>query len=106
MRWAGTEMAVELGAISVDHLDVTDGVGIEALANSEVVAVPLPAANFNLGHTAFARGREMVDAGVALALATDLNPGSAPCYSMPLVMAIANRYLRLLPGESLKRVDD
>ena len=97
----GTQMAVELGAISADHLDVTAAAGIEALANSEVVAVPLPAANFNLGHTDFARAREMVDAGSALALATDLNPGSAPCYSMPLVMALANRYLRLLPGESL-----
>ncbi len=97
----GTEMAVELGAVSADHLDVTAMVGIGVLADSDVVAVPLPAANFNLGLTAFARGREMVDAGVAVALATDLNPGSAPCFSMPLVMAIANRYLRLLPGESL-----
>ena len=97
----GVEMAVELGAISADHLDVTAEVGIAVLADSEVVAVPLPAANFNLGHTDFARGRQMVDAGAAVALATDLNPGSAPCYSMPLVMAIANRYLRLLPGESL-----
>ena len=43
----------------------------------------------------------MIDAGAALALATDLNPGSAPCYSMPLIMAIANRYLRLLPSETL-----
>ncbi|MCB8942970.1 MAG: imidazolonepropionase [Ardenticatenaceae bacterium] len=97
----GTEMAVALGAISADHLDVTDEAGMAALAGGATVAVPLPAANFNLGHTQFARARQMVDAGAALALATDLNPGSAPCYSMPLVMAIANRYLRLLPGESL-----
>jgi imidazolonepropionase len=97
----GTEMAVALGAISADHLDVTNEAGIAALAGSDTVAVPLPAANFNLGHTDFAQARQMVEAGVALALATDLNPGSAPCYSMPLVMAIANRYLRLLPSESL-----
>jgi imidazolonepropionase len=97
----GTQMAVGLGAISADHLDVTDDVGIAALAGSNTVCVPLPAANFNLGHTQFANGRAMIDAGAALALATDLNPGSAPCYSMPFVTAVANRYLRLLPAETL-----
>jgi len=97
----GTQMAVEVGAISADHLDVSGADEISALAAAETIAMPLPAANFNLGHTAFAKGREMVDQGAALALATDLNPGSAPCYSMPLVMAIANRYLALLPNETL-----
>ena len=97
----GTQMAVELGAISADHLDVSGTNEIDALAQSSTVAVPLPAANFNLGHTTFANGRALVDAGGALALATDLNPGSAPCYAMPLVMAIASRYLRLLPSETL-----
>lgn len=97
----GTEMAVTLGAITADHLDVTDEAGIQALAQSDTISVPLPAANFNLGHNHFANGRGLIDAGAALALATDLNPGSAPCYSMPLVMAIACRYLRLLPAEAL-----
>ena len=97
----GTQMAVELGAISADHLDVSGADEIDALAASNTMAVPLPAANFNLGHTAFANGRALIDAGAALALATDLNPGSAPCYAMPLVMAIASRYLRLLPSETL-----
>lgn len=101
--FGGTEMAVELGAVSADHLDVSGPAEIEALANSDTICVPLPAANFNLGHDvgAFPNGRAMVDAGCALALATDLNPGSAPCYSMPLVMAISNRYLRLTPAETL-----
>ena len=99
--FGGLQMAVEIGAISADHLDVTDAVGIQVLAESDTVSVPLPAANFNLGHTQFANGRDLIEAGAALALATDLNPGSAPCYSMPLVMAIANRYLRLLPAETL-----
>ncbi|MEM7343448.1 MAG: imidazolonepropionase [Chloroflexota bacterium] len=99
--FGGTQMAVEVGAISADHLDVTDAAGIDALANSNTISVPLPAANFNLGHTQFSNGRGLIDAGAALALATDLNPGSAPCYSMPLVMAIANRYLRLLPAETM-----
>jgi imidazolonepropionase len=97
----GTQMAVEIGAITADHLDVTDADGIQALANSDTISVPLPAANFNLGHTHFADGRGLIDAGAALALATDLNPGSAPCYSMPLVMTIACRYQRLLPAEAL-----
>ena len=99
--FGGTQMAVELGALSADHLDVSADREIEALARSQTIAIPLPAANFNLGHTAFAKGRAMVDADAAVALATDLNPGSAPCYAMPLVMAIANRYLRLLPSETL-----
>ena len=94
-------MAVEIGALSADHLDVSGADEINALAQSTTIAVPLPAANFNLGHTRFANGRALIDAGAALALATDLNPGSAPCYAMPLVMAIASRYLRLLPSETL-----
>ncbi|MDX1417196.1 MAG: imidazolonepropionase [Candidatus Promineifilaceae bacterium] len=97
----GIEMAVGLGAISADHLDVTGVESVQLLAASSTIGVPLPAANFNLGHTEFAAARVMIDSGVALALATDLNPGSAPCYSMPLVMAIANRYQRLLPSETL-----
>jgi imidazolonepropionase len=97
----GLAMALELGAVSVDHLDVTGPAGIDLLAQSETIGVPLPAANFNLGHTTFAGARAMIDQGAAVALATDLNPGSAPCYSMPLVMAIANRYQRLLPSETL-----
>lgn len=97
----GTQMASEIGAISADHLDVSGADEIATLADSTTIAMPLPAANFNLGHTQFPQGRAMIDAGCALALATDLNPGSAPCYSMPLVMAIANRYLRLLPSETL-----
>ena len=97
----GLEMAVELGAISTDHLDVTGQGSIDLLANSDTICVPLPAANFNLGHTHFANARAMIDSGAVVALATDLNPGSAPCFGMPLVMAIANRYQRLLPSETL-----
>lgn len=97
----GVEMAVELGAISADHLDVTGPASIEMLSKSDTICVPLPAANFNLGHAEFANARAMIDSGAAVALATDLNPGSAPCYGMPLVMAIANRYQRLLPSETL-----
>jgi len=94
-------LAVELGAVSVDHLDVTPAAEIKALADSDTVGVVLPAVNFNLGSAHFADARAIVEAGAALALATDINPGSAPCPSMPLVMAMACRYQRLLPAETL-----
>jgi imidazolonepropionase len=97
----GVALAVDLGAVSADHLDVTPAAEIKTLAASSTLGVVLPAVNFNLGSTHFADARAMVDGGVALALATDINPGSAPCASMPLVMAIACRYQRLLPAEAL-----
>ena len=100
----GVKMAVELGALSVDHLDVTGPDGIAALAASDTVGVILPAVNFNLGGTHFADARAMIDAGAIVALATDLNPGSAPCYSLPMVMAIACRYQKLLPAEAINAV--
>ena len=94
-------MALELGAASVDHLEVTGRAEIEMLGGSDTIAVLLPAVNFNLGMRDYADARAMMDAGAAVALATDLNPGSAPCPSMPAVMAIACRYLRLTPAEAL-----
>jgi imidazolonepropionase len=97
----GMTMAVALGAVSVDHLDVTGADEIAALARSETIGVVLPAVNFHLGSLHFANARAMIDAGAAVALATDLNPGSAPCFSMPLVMAMACRYQRLSPPEAL-----
>jgi imidazolonepropionase len=97
----GVSLAIELGAVSADHLDVTPSAEVEQLAQSNTIGVVLPAVNFNLGSTHFANARAMLEAGVALALATDINPGSAPCPSMPLVMAMACRYQRLLPAEAL-----
>jgi imidazolonepropionase len=97
----GVGLATALGAVSADHLDVTPPAEVETLAQSDTVGVVLPAVNFNLGSSHFANARAMVDSGVALAIATDINPGSAPCPSMPLVMAIACRYQKLLPAEAL-----
>ena len=97
----GVTLAVELGAISVDHLDVTPPAEIARLAASDTVGVVIPAVNFNLGSCHFADARGLIDAGVALALATDINPGSAPTPAMPMVMAIATRYQKLLPAEAL-----
>ncbi|MFN8527325.1 MAG: imidazolonepropionase [Anaerolineae bacterium] len=97
----GVTAAVQAGAVSVDHLDVTTDAEIRVLAASNTIGVVLPAVNFNLGSHHYANARGMIDAGAAIALATDLNPGSAPCPSMPLVMAIACRYQKLLPAEAL-----
>lgn len=97
----GLAMALELGAVSVDHLDVTGPEGIAMLAASPAVGVVIPTVPFNLGGSRYADARAMIDAGAALALTTDLNPGSAPCPSLPLAMAIACRYQRLSPAEAL-----
>ncbi len=97
----GVSLAVELGATSVDHLDVTPAAERQRLAASPTLAVVLPAVNFHLGSTHFANARALIDAGAALALATDANPGSAPCLSMPFVMALACRYQKLSPAEAL-----
>lgn len=97
----GLAMALELGATSVDHLDVTSSALFPVLAASTAVAVLLPLVSLNLGLSHFAAARQMIDAGVAVALSTDANPGSAPSLSLPLTMAIACRYMRMLPAEAL-----
>jgi imidazolonepropionase len=97
----GLAMALELGATSVDHLDETGAEDIALLARSPAIAVVIPTVNFNLGAIRYADARGIIDAGGALALTTDINPGSAPCPSMLLTMAIACRYQRLLPAEAL-----
>lgn len=97
----GVTMAVQLGALSADHLDVTSGVEIDLLAASNTVGVIMPAVNFHLGSAHYANARALIDAGAVVALATDLNPGSAPCLSLPLVMAMACRLQKLLPAEAL-----
>lgn len=100
----GLRMALEEGAVSVDHLDVTAAEGIAKLAASSAVGVLIPAASFHLGSSRYARARAMIDAGAAIALTTDINPGSAPCPSLQLVMAIACRYQGLSPAEALNAV--
>jgi imidazolonepropionase len=93
-------LAIELGARSVDHLEATGDEGIRALAESEVVGVLLPASALFLARS-MPRARELVEAGAAIALATDFNPGSAFCESLPLVCALACTQLHLAPEEAL-----
>ncbi len=93
-------LAVELGARSVDHLESTGRRGIAALAASDVVGVLLPASALFLGRP-MPPARGLVDGGAAIALATDFNPGSAFCESLPLVCSLACTQLRLSPAEAL-----
>jgi len=93
-------LAVELGARSVDHLEATSDAGIRALAASEVVGVLLPASALFLDRP-MPPARALVDAGAAIALATDFNPGSAFTTSLPLVASLACTQLKLSPAEAL-----
>jgi imidazolonepropionase len=93
-------LALELGARSVDHLESTGERGVTALAASDVVAVLLPASALFLARP-MPPARALVDAGAAVALATDFNPGSAFCESLPLVCSLAATQLRLAPAEAL-----
>jgi imidazolonepropionase len=93
-------LAVELGARSVDHLEATGRVGVAALAASDVVGVLLPASALFLGRP-MPPARALVDAGAAVALATDFNPGSAFCESLPLVCSLAATQMGLSTEEAL-----
>jgi imidazolonepropionase len=97
----GTRLAVEMGAVSADHLVATPAEDIGALGGSSTAAVALPATPFGLGLADYTPARKIIEAGGILALATDCNPGTAWCESMPFVMALACRYLRLTPAEAL-----
>jgi imidazolonepropionase len=93
-------LAVEVGARSVDHLEATGRVGVAALAASDVVGVLLPVAALYLAKP-MPPARALVDAGAAIALATDFNPGSAYCESLPVVCTLACTQLGLSPEEAL-----
>jgi imidazolonepropionase len=96
----GVEVAVELRARSVDHLEATGPGGVRLLAASDVAAVLLPVAALVLGRP-MPPARALVDAGAIVALATDFNPGSAFSESLPLVMSLACTQLGLTPAEAL-----
>ena len=97
----GTTLAVELGAISADHLVCTTDEQLAALAASNTIAVALPGTPFGLGHHSYTRARRLIELGGALALASDLNPGTCWCESMQFIIALACRYLKLTPAEAI-----
>lgn len=100
VQLGGAELAAELGALSADHLLQASDQGIRAMAEAGVVATLLPLTAFALKEP-YARGREMIDAGCAVALATDLNPGSCFSGSIPLTLALACIYMKLSVEEAI-----
>ncbi len=98
--YGGAELAAKVGAISAEHLLKASDEGIRLMAEAGVIACLLPATALYLREEA-AQGRAMIDAGVAVAISTDCNPGSSPTTSMPLVMNLACISMRLTPAEAL-----
>ena len=96
----GAELAAELNAVSADHLLQASDDGIRQLAEAGVIATLLPGTAFSLKEP-YARGREMIDQGCAVALATDFNPGSCFSESIPLIFALATLYMQLSTEEAI-----
>jgi imidazolonepropionase len=97
----GAELAVDLGAVSADHLARASAGGIAALAASDTVAVLLPGTMLFLGKETRAPARALIDRGAAVALATDFNPGSSPGASLPLMATLGVSQLRMTPAEAV-----
>jgi imidazolonepropionase len=97
----GAELAAELHALSADHLECISERGVAAIAEAGVVAVSLPLASMYLGHSPMP-ARRLIEAGAAVAVATDFNPGSAPSYHLPLALTLACTLQRMTPAEALK----
>ncbi len=100
VSFGGAELAAEIGAVSADHLLQASDQGIAAMATQGVVATVLPMTAFCLREK-YARARKMIDAGGALALASDYNPGSCFSHSMPMLIALAAIQMKLSPAEIL-----
>lgn len=96
-----TLMASELGANSCDHLDNTDAKDLEAMIKNRTAAVLMPAANFYLFDKTYPKARKFIDAGVLTALATDFNPGSAPCFSMQFIINLAVLHMGMSVEEAI-----
>jgi imidazolonepropionase len=97
----GAKLAAELGCVSADHLGAASDAGIDAMKAAGVIPVLLPATLFSLRSKTYARGREMIDRGLPVAIATDYNPGSCNCDSMPFTMSLACLQMGLTPVEAL-----
>ena len=97
----GLELFAEFHPTSVDHLDHLTDADIAWLAKTDTVATLLPAANYFLGLSAFPPARKLIDAGAAVALATDYNPGTSPTTSMPFVLSVACTHMKMTPAEAI-----
>jgi imidazolonepropionase len=97
----GAELAVEAGATSADHLGAISDTGIRRLASSGVIGTLLPATLFMLGDRRYAPARRLIDEGVAIALATDFNPGTSPTLNMQFVLSLACTQMKMMPAETI-----
>jgi imidazolonepropionase len=100
-RTGASRLAIELNATSADHLDRVNDADIRALARSNVVATLLPGANFHLGLKSYPPARRLIEAGAAVALATDFNPGTSPNLNMQFVLSLACSAMRMTPAEAI-----
>lgn len=98
-----TELGALHNAISVDHLEKTNASGIAALKNSQTIATVLPGCSLFLNHP-YAPAREMIDAGIPVAIASDFNPGSQMSYSLQMMMTLACTQMRMTPEEAITAV--
>jgi imidazolonepropionase len=89
---------------SLDHMDCVGEEDVGSLAASDTVAVLLPGANYFLGHQAYPGARRLIDSGVAIALATDYNPGTSPTPSMPFILSTACTHMRMSPAEAISAI--
>jgi imidazolonepropionase len=97
----GAKLAAELKAITADHLERTDGQGIAAMKSAGVQPVLLPGSVYSLGSAHYPRAKEMIEAGLAVVIATDFNPGSSPTASMPMVLSLACTHMKMSPAEAI-----
>jgi imidazolonepropionase len=97
----GAKLAAELKATTADHLEKADEQGIAALKSAGVQPVLLPGSVYALGSTGYPRAREMIEAGLAVVLATDFNPGSSPTPSMPMILSLACTQMKMSPAEAI-----
>ena len=97
----GAKLAAELGTITADHLEHTDAAGISALKEAGVQPVLLPGSVYALGSARYPAAREMIDAGLAVVLATDFNPGSSPTPSMTMILSLAATHMKMTPAEAI-----
>jgi imidazolonepropionase len=97
----GAQLAAELGAVTADHLEHTDPAGIAAMREQGVQPVLLPGSVYALGLKKYPDARAMIEAGLAVVLATDFNPGSSPTPSMPMILSLASTQMKMTPAESI-----
>jgi len=100
-RTGAARLALDLNAASADHLDHLSGADIRALARSRTVATLLPGSNLHVGAGRYAPARRLIEAGAAVALATDFNPGTSPTLNMQFILSLACSAMRLTPAEAI-----